>query len=55
MSRRTAVVWGPVLVAWLLPGAASAEVPERTRAVVVAGTSEPLARLKKRGDAGKYP
>jgi hypothetical protein len=51
MSRRSAVVWGPVLVAWLVPGAASAEVPERTRAVVVAGTSEPLARLKKRGDA----
>jgi hypothetical protein len=40
-----------VLVAWLVPGAASAEVPERARAVVVAGTSEPLAGLKKRGDA----
>jgi hypothetical protein len=50
MSRRSAVIWGPLLVAWLVPGAASAEVPERTRAVVVAGASEPLAGLKKRGD-----
>jgi murein L,D-transpeptidase YcbB/YkuD len=40
-----------MLVAWLAPGVASAEVPERTRAVVVAGASEPLAGLKKRGDA----
>jgi hypothetical protein len=40
-----------MLVAWLVPGVASAEVPERTRAVVVAGASEPLAGLRKRGDA----
>jgi hypothetical protein len=40
-----------MLVAWFAPGVASAEVPERTRAVVVAGASEPLAGLKKRGDA----
>jgi hypothetical protein len=44
-------MWGPVLVAWLVPGAASAQVPERARAVVVAGASEPLAGLKRRGDA----
>jgi hypothetical protein len=50
MSRRTAVIWLPLLVAWLVPGVASAEVPERTRAVVLASTSEPLAGLKKRGD-----
>ena len=44
------MIWGPMLVAWLVPGVASAEIPERTRAVVVAGTSEPLANLRKRGD-----
>jgi hypothetical protein len=51
MSRRRAVIWGPVLMAWLVPGVASAQIPERTRAVVAAGASEPLAGLKKRGDA----
>ena len=41
---------GPVLAAGLVPGVAPAENPERTRAVVAAGTSEPLSNLKKRGD-----
>jgi hypothetical protein len=50
MSRRSAVILGPVLAAWLVPGVAPAEIPERTRAVVVAGTSEPLSNLRKRGD-----
>ena len=45
------MIWGPLLMVWLVPGIASAEVPERTRAVVAAGASEPLAGLKKRGDA----
>jgi lipoprotein-anchoring transpeptidase ErfK/SrfK len=41
---------GPVLAAGLVPGVAPAENPERARAVVAAGTSEPLSNLKKRGD-----
>jgi hypothetical protein len=51
MSRRGAVIWGSVLIALLVPGVAAAQVPERSRAVVQAGTSHPLAGLKKRGDA----
>jgi hypothetical protein len=48
--RHGTLIWVPALVVWLVAGVTAAPASENPQAVVAAGTSEPLARLKKPGD-----
>jgi hypothetical protein len=50
MSRWGSLIWGPLLVVWLMAGVATAGVSGSPHGLVAAGTGDPLAVLRRPGD-----